>query len=134
MINNELRISFDSLVSWLEYVLFQSNDFAKALDNLTTNQHRLLDFATSYVTKNSTFLDTYETTFSEFLKHFELTASGSNYAYIAQSFKELYEKTNLMIQKNNSLVLDRLFGNVSFDRVKGTNSFVFGQYVLPYLC
>ncbi|ARE09809.2 hypothetical protein UC317_0671 [Lactococcus lactis subsp. lactis] len=133
MNNKKLDSAFESLVSRQEYVVFQANDLAKAFGNLTTKQHRLLDFATSYVTKNSTFLDTYETTFSEVLKHFGLTASGSNYAYIAKSFKELYEKTNLMIQKNDSLVLARLFGNVSFDRDKGTISFDFDKYVLPYL-
>lgn len=133
MNNKKLDNALESLVSRQEYVVFQANDLAKAFGNLTTKQHRLLDFATSYVTKNSTFLDTYETTFSEVLKHFGLTASGSNYAYIAKSFKELYEKTNLMIQKKDSLVLARLFGNVTFDREKGTISFDFDKYVLPYL-
>lgn len=133
MKNKKLDNALEGLVSRQEYVVFQANDLAKAFGNLTTKQHRLLDFATSYITQESTFLDTYETTFTEVLKHFGLTASGSNYAYVAKSFKELYEKTNLMIQKEESLILARLFGNVSFDREKGTISFDFDKYILPYL-
>ena len=113
--------------------MFQSNDLAKAFGNLTTKQHQLLDFATSYVTKNSTVFDTYETTFSYVLKHLGLTASGSHYANIANSFKALYEKTNLMIKKNDSLVLDRIFGNVRIDLNKDTISFYFDKYVWPDL-
>ena len=43
----KLYIAFESLVTRKEYVVFQANDLAKAFGNLTTKQHRLLDFATS---------------------------------------------------------------------------------------
>ena len=133
MNTNKLDSAFESLVSRQEYVVSHANDLAQAIGNLTHNHNRLLDFATSYVPKNSHLLDTFYTTYFDVLKHVGLTASGSNYAYIAKSFKELYEKTNSMIQKNDSLVLARLFGNVSFNRDKGTIAFDFDKYVLPYL-
>lgn len=55
MNNKKLDSAFESLVSRQEYVVFQANDLAKAFGNLTTKQHRLLDFATSYVTKTALF-------------------------------------------------------------------------------
>uniref|UniRef100_UPI00359C7BF6 replication initiation protein n=1 Tax=Lactococcus garvieae TaxID=1363 RepID=UPI00359C7BF6 len=133
MNNKKLDNAFEALISRQEYIVFQANDLAKAFGNLTTKQHKLFDFTTSFITKESTFMDTYETTFTDVLKHFGLSQSGTNYAYIAKSFKELYEKTNLIIQKGDSLILAKLFGNIDLDRKKGTITFDFDKYVLPYL-
>ena len=47
MINKKLYSAFYSLFSRQEYVVFKANDLAKAFGNVTTKQHRLLDFATS---------------------------------------------------------------------------------------
>lgn len=133
MNNKKLNTALDGLVSRQEYVVFQANDLAKAFGKLTTKQHKLLDFATSYITEESKASDEFQTTFSEALRHFGLSTSGTNYTYIAKSFKELYEKTNIMIQKGDSLILTRLFGDIDFNREDGTITFDFSKHVLPYL-
>lgn len=133
MINKKLDVALEELSKRQDYVVFQANDLAKAFGNLTTKQHRLLDFATSFIQKDSKPTDEYQTTFLDVLHHFGLTASGASYSYIAKSFQELYDKTNILVKKGDSLILTRLFGEVEFNRENGTITFDFSKTILPYL-
>ncbi|MGV8956167.1 replication initiation protein [Lactococcus lactis] len=133
MNNKKLSNALDSLAKRQEYTVFQANDLAKAFGNLTTKQHRLFDFATSYITKDSKYTDEYTTTFPELLKHFGLSSTGSNYAYMAKSFDELRDKTQLLIQKDSQIIRTGTFDYIIYDRADGTIKFNFSKFVLPYL-
>lgn len=133
MDNKKLTKALDSLSKRQEYIVFQANDLAKAFGNLTTKQHKLFDFTTSYITKESKYTDEYVTSFPELLKHFGLTKSGASYAYIAKAFDELRDKTQLLINQEDDLIRTGVFDYIIYNKKNETIRFNFSKYALPYL-
>ncbi|WP_242359763.1 replication initiation protein [Lactococcus petauri] len=133
MNNKKISKAFEAISKRQEYTVFQANDLAKAFGNLTTKQHKLFDFTTSYITKDSKYTDEYTTSFPELLKHFGLTKSGASYAYIAKSFDELRDKTQLLIHQDDTLIRTGTFDYIVYDKKEETIRFNFSKYVLPYL-
>lgn len=133
MENKKLTKALESLSKRQEYTVFQANDLAKAFGNLTTKQHKLFDFTTSYITKESKYTDEYITSFPELLKHFGLTKSGASYAYIAKSFDELRDKTQLLIHQEDDLIRTGTFDYIVYNKKTETIRFNFSKYALPYL-
>jgi rep len=131
------KINLDKLLSRHDYLVMQGNDLAKAFGNLKAFEHRLLDYCVSFVGKDSTEREVFETTSNEVLRYFDLANSGENYKRITKSFKTLSENTALYFIKHRedgkkSLVMGHLFNFVEV-KDEGVIKFQFSELASPYI-
>ena len=87
------NIRESELLKRQDYLVVQANDLAKAFGNLTTFQHKILDWCFSYVQQNDKPEQLYYTNAGDIIKHLGLTDGGFNYRRIVKAFKALNEKT-----------------------------------------
>lgn len=137
VISKKRNLQFDELLSRQNYLVVQANDLARSFGNLSSFQHKLLDYCFSFVTKDSQPNEEYITSMADILKHFNLVNSGTNYKRIAEAFKALNEKTALYLRVKRpsgeyGLRMTQLFSHIDLWE-KGTASFVFSQEAAPYV-
>lgn len=136
-INTKASKMLDKLLSRQDYLVVQGNDLAKAFGNLTSFQHKILDYCFSFVTLNSRPGDEYTANAADIIHHLGLTVSGTNYKRIGEAFKALNERTALYlhIQRDDGtqgIRMTQLFDNIDFYE-DGKIKFRFGQYAAPYV-
>lgn len=125
-----------SLLDRQDYLVVQANDLSKAFGRLTLNEHRLLDYATSFVTKDSTASDVYECDILDIIHHFGWNKSGAYYKRVADTFKSLHEKDSIYLYVNDKygsgVAMVHLFDYINVHQ-SGKISFRFSLSVTPYL-
>ncbi len=128
--------ALQELKSRQNYLVVQSNDLAKAFGNLTATEHKLLDYSTSFVTKNSTMNDIYSVDIKDVLKHFGWPSNGTYYNRVIKGFYALKKKDNLNIYVNDELGEGYIGTNLfSFLDMRNTGiiRFKFSEMAAPYL-
>ncbi|MCL0312917.1 replication initiation protein [Apilactobacillus sp. TMW 2.2459] len=123
------------VLSRQDYLVVQANDLSRAFGNLTLNQHRILDFATSFIKKDSSKEDVYSTTYKDIAKHMGYNLDGRTYQRIAECFDKLSNKKLYFYESkenDNGIAIVPLFDYVFLGN-KGTIQFSFSRYVTPYL-
>ena len=136
-INTKASKSMSALLSRQDYLVVQGNDLARAFGNLTSFQHKILDYCFSFVKKDSQPIDIYTASALDIIHHLGLTASGTNYQRVGEAFKVLNEKTALYlhIQRANGtdgIRMTQLFDNIDFYE-DGKIEFRFSQSAVPYV-
>ena len=129
--------ALQNLKSRQNYLVVQSNDLAQAFGNLSATEHKMLDYATSFITKNSTVNDQYTCDIKDILRHFGWNASGKNYERVVQTFHSLNKKDNLAIQVSDEkgeqgISFTHLFDGITIWK-SGKIDFNFSFAVAPYL-
>lgn len=135
-INKKTDKALSELVSRQDYLVVQANDLSKAFGKLTLSEHRLLDFATSFVTRESTSDEIYTCNILDVIHHFGWPSNGTYYNRVATLFKSLKEKDNLYIYVKDELgegiVMASLFNWIDL-RNSGMIRFKFSELATPYL-
>lgn len=127
----------EELAKRQDYLVVQGNDLAKAFGNLTTFQHKVLDWCFSYVQQNDTPEKVYKTNSGEILRHLGLTDGGFNYKRVVKAFKALNEKTAIYMvtERENGkrgLLMTSLFDHIEVVE-DGQIEFAFHRLVSPYV-
>lgn len=136
-INSKANKVMNSLLSRQDYLVVQGNDLAKAFGNLTSFQHKILDYCFSFVKRDSHSTDEYTVSASDIIHHLGLTVSGTNYQRVGDAFKVLSEKTALYlhIQQEDGIrgvMMTQLFSHISFYE-NGQVKFKFSSEAAPYI-
>ena len=137
-INNDTKTdqALSSLIKRQDYLVVQANDLAKAFGYLSLTEHKLLDFATSFVTKDSKAEDTYECKILDVIHYFGWPANGTYYKRVAEIFRRLSHKDNLSLyvqdEDGESIILAHLFSHIKISK-SGKIKFQFSQDATPYL-
>lgn len=134
--NTKSDKALDELIARQDYLVVQANDLSKAFGKLTLSEHKLLDYATSFVTKDSESTDIYECDILDIIHHFGWNTSGKNYSRVANTFKSLHKKDSLYLYVNDKygegITMAHLFDYISVHK-SGKVSFRFSLTVTPYL-
>lgn len=131
------NIRESELLKRQDYLVVQANDLAKAFGNLTTFQHKILDWCFSYVQQNDKPEQLYYTNAGDIIKHLGLTDGGFNYRRIVKAFKALNEKTAIYMVTEKSDGKTGLLMTSLFDHIEvvedGSIEFSFHRLVSPYV-
>lgn len=133
-IRNDL---FSDLLSRQDYLVTQANDLAKSFGNLTTFEHKVLDYCFSFVQKEDRADKVYKTTAREIVTHFNLAISGQNYLRIVEAFKRLNDSTSIYLgiiteDGKRGIRMTSLFESVDLFE-DGQIAFKFSSTVAPYI-
>ena len=133
-IKNDL---FSDLLSRQDYLVTQANDLAKSFGNLTTFEHKVLDYCFSFVQKEDRADKVYKTTAREIVTHFNLAISGQNYLRIVEAFKRLNDSTSIYLgiiteDGKRGIRMTSLFESVDLFE-DGQIAFKFSSTVAPYI-
>uniref|UniRef100_UPI00403F46D8 replication initiation protein n=1 Tax=Lentilactobacillus hilgardii TaxID=1588 RepID=UPI00403F46D8 len=136
-INSKLSKAMDDLLSRQDYLVVQGNDLAKAFGNLTSFQHKVLDYCFSFVTKQSHINDEFQASALDIIHHLGIAANGQNYQRVAKAFKALNERTALYLHIQRAdgtqgIMMTQLFSHISFYE-DGKINFKFGEDAAPYV-
>lgn len=109
---------FESLKTRQRYLVTQANDLAKAFGNLTTFQHKILDYCFSFVSEKDSKDKVYSDSLSNLIRHLGLEDSGANYKRVAKDIRTLYNKTliDLVSKDGNEITLTTLFSYVTISK------------------
>lgn len=135
--NKKMNSALSGLLARNEYLVTQANDLARSFGNLSTFEHKVLDYCFSYVKQDDTSDMTYRLTAIEIIKHLGLSTSGASYARVARAFKALNEKTALYIQYHRSdnvrgILMTSLFSAIRLLE-NGEIEFKFNSEVAPLI-
>lgn len=135
--NKKMSGALTKLLDRQDYLVTQANDLARSLGNLSTFEHKVLDYCFSYVQKDDDVSKVYELTALEIIKHLGLNTSGENYGRVAQAFKGLNEGTAIYMRTSHSdgshgLLMTSLFSHIELIDT-GSIKFSFNQLVAPYV-
>lgn len=135
-VNKKTDKALSELVSRQDYLVVQANDLSKAFGKLSLSEHKLLDFTTSFVTKDSTAEEVYTCNILDVIHHFGWPSNGTYYKRVANLFKSLKEKDNLYLYVKDELgegiVMASLFNWIDL-RNSGLIRFKFSELATPYL-
>lgn len=135
--NKKMENALGDLAKRVGYTVTQANDLARSFGNLTTFQHRVLDYCFSSVKPTDTVDNKYVIQSSELIKALGLRSSGASYNRIIDAFHGLNEKTAiyLKVKRDNGdwgIRMTSLFGYIDTYQ-SGRVEFKFNQYVAPYV-
>ena len=137
IINKKADLAFKDLLSRQDYLVVQANDLARAFGNLTSFEHKVLDYCFSFVTKDSIASDEYIANALDIIHQLGLNASGQNYKRVAKAFKALNENTALYFKikredGKSGILMTQLFSRISFFQ-DGQIRFKFSEDAAPYV-
>lgn len=128
--------SFNKLLSRQNYLVTQANDLARSFGNLTTFEHKVLDYCFSFVKADDTSDKTYVARMLDIIRHLGLNRSGKNYARVGEAFRDLNTKTALYLRtyKNGKkgIIMTSLFDYIEIIE-DGQIEFQFSKKVAPYI-
>lgn len=126
--------AFNDLIAREDYLVTQANILAKAFGNLSSLEHKILDFCFSFVQKTDTPDKVYKLEISSALKYLGRNASGRNYTQFMVAFRNLHKETSLAIpferDGQRGIRLTSLFDYIDVLE-NGTVEFRFSSYVAP---
>lgn len=135
----KLDDGFKQLISRQNYLVTQRNDLARAFGNLTSQQHKLLDYCLSFIQPSDNQGKTYVGKISDIIKHLGINNGGRNYQYVAEGLRDLLNKTSIYIKavKPNgtpAILMTHLFDylEITGDR-DGSFEFQISKKVAPYV-
>lgn len=128
--------AMEGLKTRQSYMVTQANDLARSLGNLSSLQHRVLDYCFSFVRKEDEQDKIYSARLLDVLHHLGLASSGPNYRRVIEAFKALNEKTALympgkMQDGSSGLVMTSLFDRIAIGRTNGRVEFRFSRDAEP---
>lgn len=91
-------IRFKELVNRQDYLVVQSNDLAKTFGNLSTLEHKLLDYCFSHVKKGDKSDTAYFLEMADLELHFGYELGGNRYKDIFKAFSKLESDTAFYYQ------------------------------------
>lgn len=134
--NKKMDKTISSLLSRQNYLVTQANDLARSFGNLTTFEHKVLDYCFSFVKAEDTSDQTYTTQMIDILRHLGLNSSGKNYQRLGEAFRALNTKTAIYLRsyKNgmNGIIMTSLFDYIEVLE-DGEIEFQFSKKVSPYI-
>lgn len=135
--NHKMEHALGDLTARVGYTITQGNDLARSFGNLTTFQHKLLDYCFSAVKPDDKSDAQYTLQSREIIKALGMRASGASYKRIVQGFRGLNEGTALYlkVQRENGdwgIRMTSLFGYIDTYQ-SGRIEFSFNNYVAPYV-
>lgn len=134
--NKKMDKAIDSLVSRQNYLVTQANDLARSFGNLTTFEHKVLDYCFSFVKAEDTSDQTYTVQMIDIIRHLSLNSSGKNYQRVGEAFRALNTKTAIYLRtyKNgkNGIIMTSLFDYIEIVE-DGKIEFQFSKKVAPFV-
>lgn len=134
--NQKASKSIDNLLSRQDYLVTQANDLAKAFGNLTTFEHKVLDYCFSYVKKDDKPGQPYTLNVLDVIRQYGLGNSGASYQRVARALKALNEKTAIYMRikkgKHVGILMTSLFDHISI-LDDGQTEFSFSDTIAPYV-
>ena len=128
--------AMDSLLSRQNYLVTQANDLARSFGNLTTFEHKVLDYCFSFVKVEDTSDQTYRVHMIDIIHHLGLNSSGKNYQRVGEAFGALNTKTAIYLRtyKNgkNGIIMTSLFDYIEVVE-DGEIEFQFSKKVAPFV-
>lgn len=129
--------ALDGLLSRQDYLVTQANDLARSFGNLSTFEHKVLDFCFSSVQKNDYSRTMYKINSKDILRHLGLNLSGRNYERVVKAFKVLNEKTAIymlttMSDGSQGILMTSLFDHIAIGK-SGLTEFRFSEDVAPFV-
>lgn len=128
--------TISNLLSRQNYLGTQANDLARSFGNLTTFEHKVLDYCFSFAKAEDTSEQTYTIRMLDIIRHLGLNASGKNYQRVGKAFRALNAKTAIYLRthKNgmNGIVLTSLFDYIEIVE-DGEIEFQFSKKVAPFV-
>lgn len=124
------------LLTRSDYLVTQANDLAKAFGNLSSFEHKILDYCMTFVNRDDVSDSMYQTDCGHILKYLNLTRSGNNYKRVANAFKSL-NKTRLYIKAveadgKRSIIMTPLFDHVKIIE-SGVIEFRYSRDITPFV-
>lgn len=134
--NSKAKKSIDNLLARQDYLVTQGNDLAKSFGNLSVFDHKILDYCFSLVKKDDESGKEYYLDALDIIHHLGLNSSGDSYKRVANSFKNLNEKTAMYVP-----IIENGVRGISmfqlFDEIKymedGKTMFSFSRKAAPYV-
>lgn len=134
--NQKMDKTINNLLSRQNYLVTQANDLAKSFGNLTTFEHKVLDYCFSFVKAEDTQDQKYVVQMLDIIRHLGLNKSGKNYQRVGEAFRALNTKTAIYMRtyKNgkNGIIMTSLFDYIEIVE-DGKIEFQFSQKVAPYV-
>lgn len=135
--NKKMDKTISSLLSRQNYLVTQANDLARSFGNLTTFEHKVLDYCFSYVKSEDTSSQIYTVQMLSIIRHLGLNSSGKNYQRVAEAFRALNNKTAIYLRttyKNGmkGIIMTSLFDYIAIVE-DGRIEFQFSKKVAPFI-
>lgn len=134
--NRKMDKTINSLISRQNYLVTQANDLARSFGNLTTFEHKVLDYCFSFVKAEDTSDQVYTVQMLDIIRHLGLNGSGKNYQRVGEAFRALNTKTAIYLRtyKNgkNGIVMTSLFDYIEIVE-DGKIEFQFSKKVAPFV-
>lgn len=134
--NKKMDTAISNLLSRQNYLVTQANDLARSFGNLTTFEHKVLDYCFSFVKAEDTSEHTYTVHMLDIIRHLGLNSSGKNYQRVGEAFRALNTKTAIYLRtyKNgkNGIIMTSLFDYIEIIE-DGKIEFQFSKKVAPYV-
>lgn len=89
--------AFDDLIAREDYLVTQANVLAKSFGNLSSLEHKVLDYLFSYVQPNDSQDKVYSLNIANLLKYLGRNASGRNYEQVLRAVKGVHKGTALSL-------------------------------------
>ena len=136
-INKKQNLAMQALLKRQDYLVTQGNDLARAFGNLTSFEHKVLDYCFSFVKSDSKLEEAFNVSTSDILHHLGLSSQGKNYRRVGEAFKRLNEQTALYLSFKNQggkvvLRMAQLFEYIDFVE-DGAIHFKFSRPAAPYV-
>ncbi|KGO32552.1 hypothetical protein Q757_00390 [Oenococcus alcoholitolerans] len=136
MKKKKAELAIQKLLSRQDYLIVQANDLARAFGNLSSFEHKILDYCFSFVTEGSKTDDAFKANCLDIIRHMGLVKSGTNYERIIKAFRALNEKTALYFEVNRNgkrgILMTQLFDHIEFLE-NGQVEFSFSRTAAPYV-
>ncbi len=134
--NKKMDKTISNLLSRQNYLVTQANDLARSFGNLTTFEHKVLDYCFSFVKAEDTSDQTYIVQMIDIIRHLGLNSSGKNYQRVGEAFRALNTKTAIYLRtyKNgmNGILMTSLFDYIEIVE-DGKIEFQFSKKVAPFV-
>lgn len=135
--DKKMDVALNNVLTRQDYLVTQGNDLARAFGNLTSFEHKVLDYCFSYVKKEDTADMIYSAKALDIIHHLGLNSSGKNYQRIVKAFKVLNENTAiyLVITKpsgDKGILMTSLFDRIACFE-SGQIDFRFSRDVAKYV-
>ncbi|MEY4717337.1 replication initiation protein [Lacticaseibacillus paracasei] len=85
-INKKQNLAMQALLKRQDYLVTQGNDLARAFGNLTSFEHKVLDYCFSFVKSDSKLEEAFNVSTSDILHHLGLSFSGEKLSSCRRSF------------------------------------------------
>lgn len=98
--------AMDSLLSRQNYLVTQANDLARSFGNLTTFEHKVLDYCFSFVKVEDTSDQTYRVHMIDIIHHLGLNSSGKNYQRVGEAFGASAAKLQFICRRTKMVKME----------------------------